>query len=286
MIADVKGDTVVNFTVPYLFRTMYRLTGDADPLVYPVLRITPISPINAPSTEVEPTIFMTLWRAAASDFKFNELKTWVLPTTPALPIIGDTVKAQCDIQTVFKETFSPIIEGCDFARERGVITGEHVTNLRQILKRYIPCMPTLAPSSDPYFNFDIGQNFGQPGFQIVRMYKYWRGSRRGKILYGSANFQGYQAIALNPDNNNAASLPLSNNGMCFTSTPIWNMNEFEIPYYSSLPFIPVDTTSVRYFNQIDYPTGVSITPHTAAFEASFLSAGDDYSPGFLLAPTY
>lgn len=269
-IVDVKGDTSIEFTVPYLWHTLYRKISDG--IDYPQLAISQISPIIGPSLTADPAIHMVLWRAGGEDFKLNQLVQPIeLAAVQSLDFEED-VPAQSDPRADFKRTFNPIIEGSCFIRESGAITGEHIDSLHDMCKRY--CGNTIATETYPKTTTGSG-----PFHILSECFKYWRGSRRVKVSIPDDNADATHVVLQNPNNTTDIE-----NGAVFTIRRIWPFLECEIPWYSTLPFTPIETASVPIHIGGDDPQSIFFNESHIGEGPSFISGGDDFTFGFLIAP--
>lgn len=279
-VVDVKGDTQVSMTVPYLWHTMYRVYNDE--VAYPKILIQNISPIIGPSIESDAIVWCTVWRAAGEDFQFNQLTDWKrfsdgLGKKPTKKL---KAKAQLDVCATFKKTFDPILEGSKFGIEQGVVSGEKITTIKDMIRRYCNSYVELPTINDTFPDYSFTGQF----HKMSSIFRYWRGSRRVRI-----KFKGDDALFTNDIvevfmyDNAVASTASFNNGGVFTVPSLWPVVAIEIPWYSTLPFQDVQL--------LLYPVGdwamtftLSQEP-TADSYKTWISAGDDFTYGWLVSPT-
>lgn len=273
-VVDVRGDTEYEFTVPYLWPTVYRPLSQSDAL--PRIVIQQLIPIVGPSFEEDPQIFLAVWRAAGEDIRFNQLCSYDPNSYGAIQTYNQPpiYEAQMDPTMSFKKTFNPIVDGSFFIKEQGAISGEMIVSLHDVVKRYVTGNAFVG---DVAITYPDKTKLG-PYHSFSRIFKYWRGSRRLKAQVKTDANLWYTAVLQNP----TMSLD-AGNGMCFTSSTQWPMLNIEIPWYSSLPFLPTDATSVAHYDTHDNPRDPIVTDH-ASWILSFVSAGDDFFYGVLIAP--
>jgi len=75
-IVDVKGDTITEFTVPYLYQSHWRQVnghGTISDYLQPRLSIEVLEDIIGQSLESDPTVYVLIWRAAGEDIQFQQL---------------------------------------------------------------------------------------------------------------------------------------------------------------------------------------------------------------------
>lgn len=288
-VIDVKGDTVVDFTVPYLYLTLYRPTPLNLANLYPRIFIQQLINVVGPSIDTDPKIYLVMWRSAGEDFRLHQLVARTLPLPGAEDTDFDSIDelstdeyiAQMDVQSDFKKVFDPLIEGCCFTREHGTVNGENINSLHDILKRYSTHLPNAA-IQDPLSSFP-DPIIGLGGIDYVaRIFKYWRGSRRLKAVVNPEKYGGWLPITMQNGLNGTNAY----NGMTGTYVSTWQALEPEVPWYSTVPFAPVNVDAA-HFASIDYPEGL-YTPidfvAAIADSARYISAGDDFTFGFLVAP--
>lgn len=278
-VIDVKGDTVVAFTVPFLWPTTYRAVNDG--ITYPRIIITIISPIIGPSSDADPAIFLAVWRSAGEDFKFKQMVSW----TPNVPVEEEEdeveeIQAQMDIRSEFRKTFRPILDGSQYTFDCNCVIGEDITSMRQMAKRYVEL--THTSTSQPTTTFPNNQSLGAFN-RLALIHKYWSGSRRwkGQFLYDYTSSSNYRSMSIeNPNGVLSAA-----NGLAYTSPNQWGLLDVEIPWYSTLPMWYCDVSTAAIFNGTDAPQDIldGQLPRTPG-DISWVSAGDDFMYGFLVAP--
>jgi len=264
-VVDVKGDTTVTFTVPYLWDTPYRETyvaGDPDRNL-PLLTISALSPVVS-TASTEAFIYCCLWRSAGEDFQFLQY------TSPKLPVSG-----QANPVELFKSPFTNILgDSTNNAVEHHYVSPERVNSLNELWHRF---STTASNNTIP------GQSALAENLQYwCKIFKHWRGSRRLKILYDGFDVQSQLpgTIALAKDRT-AAPTTAMGDGMALTcATFPWL--EVEVPYYSTVAFKLVFNNGA-FFNEPVTDvilTGVGSLPIIREFWAG----GDDFTLGYLYPP--
>jgi len=154
-IIDIKGDTTVSFTVPFVsHRTWY--TGNPPfTLIYAL-----ISPIVGSDAALDPVITMVSWVAGGPDVQFALEKTpgtWNMPALAALPSSETVLSSktrrllrtdaspaptsgasqQSAVQTHFaNDPFPPIVEGCSYLVDNGYSITDVPVTFNDLLKRF------------------------------------------------------------------------------------------------------------------------------------------------------
>jgi hypothetical protein len=276
-IIDVKGDTSISFTVPYLWDTTYRTLNDSQ---FPTLHIQRVSPIIGQSLATDAKILVVTWRAAGEDFTFNQLVDQYtgFEDLDALSFDDSSdYEPQTDPRADFKKVFDPIIGGSSFIRETGAITGEIIDSVHDITKRYVTGIfytgVTYTTSPQPSL-------FTGAFHRLGAIFKYYRGSRRVKVVTKKDPNVVVALLMQNPGFTEDAA-----NGMSYTINDFWPTLEVEIPWYSSVPFWPIEETKANHLRLPDRPrTIVSKGFEPSSTLESFISGGDDFTFGFLIAP--
>lgn len=273
-IVDVKGDTMAELNVPYLWDTHWRQVGVSYG-GFPRLVVEAITDIIGQSLDTDPNVTLLTWRSGGEDIEFQQLgPAQFLNPSEELP----NVQAQTSIRARFTQPFESVVAGATLAQEKGFTATEVVNLLSDCLKRYstqnvfnsLPA-PTALNKLEPYFYFS-------------QMFYHWRGSRRVK-QYVQNTSDAFIAIA-----GMQTTAGGSNSSVGITTTHPGQMPllEYEVPWFSTVPWFPVSpsasaldditTTLPRDFVN---NTSINVPFTTMAF---YVSAGDDFSFGFLRAP--
>jgi hypothetical protein len=293
-VIDVRGDTAYARTVPYLWPTMYRSFQESlGGGIYPKLVIQQLIPLVGASMEEDPIIYCAIYRSAAEDIRFNQLvqyQTAGLPPSLTKNDIKVAVKkkkrianADMDIRGSFDKTFPPIASGSCFIREHGTVSGEMISSISDCLKRYANTAITYGVA-DRVNVLDTNPDQTQFGafHSFGRIFKYWNGSRRAVLTYNNTPTVGstFQYLSMETFLNPIIS---AGNAMSYTSGTLWPQNTVEIPWYSSLPFLPVNANDVPINITGDKPKSIVVSDK-ATVDRLYLSGGDDFNYYFLVSP--
>lgn len=288
-IVDVKGDTVFKTTIPYLKETMMCAMLDIN--TPPLLHIEAISPMVGQSFDgVEPKIYLQVWRSAGEDMKFSQQceriefpsfkKETVVIQPPAIKM-----RQEMDPQAVFRNTFDPIVFGCQFVQEDGVVRPETVDSINEACKRYVRSNNSVPATIRTYPDPGFGGFF----MSISNLFKYWRGGRRMKLVIQKPTTPAtvndhVTVVPTNPQ----GSFDISN-GATYVCPAIWPVMEFEIPWYSTRPFFPCEPATQVISRAFDLPADIKLNANFTltfpAMDITLISAADDFQYGWLLAPT-
>lgn len=258
-IIDVKGDTTINFTVPYSWITYYRQTSPADDTVlYPLLKIQTITPIQTPDDTITPHITCVVWRAGDDDTQFLQYRSPV------------KLASQASVQRMFVSDFESFLGGSKKLKEERFIDSEKIECLVDLFKRYQnqgalntnPQLGSLLPEGLSYWS---------------RIFKHWRGSRRFKcitlnnnVLYGV----GVQRLA-------GATPARMSDGVQWTEGSSAPYLESIIPYYSTQPFVLTEANGAGAYSNA---TVSEINLFSASPATFYIAGGDDFTFGYLYAP--
>lgn len=283
-IVDVKGDTVFSTCVPYLHETMMMQTLDWN--ATPVLHLEAISPmVGQTFGGTEPTIQLVIWRAAGEDMKFAQLVErleWPSVKEEKKSLVK--MRQEMDPQAVFRNTFEPIVFGCQFVQENGIVRCETVDTINEACKRYVAMDRTIpAYSSNTYPNSAFGGAF----HSFSNIFKYWRGGRRVKLVVQAASPSTINNYVTVCTSNPQASLATSN-GATYCCPVIWPVLEFEVPWYATRPFHPVTPATQVVSRAFDFPAGFFVNSNNSVSvngcDLALVSAAEDFQFGWLIAP--
>lgn len=308
-IIDVKGDTFVEITVPYLFPTTWRTTGLAFSSGSPKLFIEMITPISGSSMPATPIIYLNIWRSGGEDIQFNFLrdpypiffpgefekkkKLLKIDSVPLVRMKGE-MKAQSTIATRFKKVFQPIMAGSQFSGEFRTCAAELPIRISDMMKRWSQQIgniythanqfdayyPQSSITSNPVYDFT-------PFHYWANLFLFWRGSRRTRFI---ANASDYACI----DFLNAGTLVTDggfNQGAAFLmvncSSDLLRHNDVEIPWISEVPYTYVIQAGASFTAQFDLPAGITYNP-SGSFDPNYIftKAGDDFQFLYLWPSSY
>jgi hypothetical protein len=267
----VKGDTVVEFTIPYVAPTdmlpygVYQdpNTSDAPPFFgTSALCIASYGPILTNDPSADAVIDVLIWSAAGPDAQFS------LACSPNsnMSSISKGVKPQSDIQDAFSKTFPPFVANCTYLTDNHTVTSEISDTIMDNLKRY----QEYTYNSTTLFTASYSPAANSLGAWIKSLFLFHRGGISYRVFDDSDNCSG---VYLNVGDTHSA----------YGQPGFWkgtNGSElhFSIPWYGTQP----------YYNQFTLPGYLSpaspLVPSTAP-RACFTAVRDDYQMGFLIPPS-
>lgn len=279
-VVDVKGDTVLDITVPYIYDTAYRefLAADATPSLY-LSRLTSIISISPAD---DPSIFVNVWRSAGEDIEFAqyvglqhryETQSAVEVDIPFIskkkPVIErDSSEAQSVIWEDFKKSFEVLGGEGRFTQASHFCSAEHDSTIVTALKRY-----SQMTSSLTILDTTSGVMCSMP-----QLFLYYRGSLRFKGFTTSVSSTFAQAgFTLASGTTGTGILP--ERGMTGARLDYWPLWEAEVPQYADNPFVAFKAPSM-VSNTIRSNISASVTTNTVFY----IAAGEDFEVGFLCAP--
>jgi len=284
-IVELKGSTIVKFTIPYLFETSYRKTVSNpastgwtfSPKITIELLTLPVTGQGA-----APYITAVVFRAAAEDFQVS---------SPQRQQIDPTVFGQTSLQKEFKFKFDPISCKCELALEGGFATMETTGKITDVMKRFTPANGVAILQTLPVESFAnasgflqvgpgsdaLNETFQSPYYMYMQLFRYQRGSMRWRILKTDT--------ATAPP----AYFSQTTNGPTFdvySGFDVWIPNHnpvhtVEMPWYGTIPYYPttsaaIESTTMRTNSVIDNAiTGTNST---------FIAFGDDRVHSYLMPP--
>lgn len=289
MVIDVTGDTVVDFTVPYLNQNYYATNSSHDLYTQPTTGVGKVGLylvnecINA-DPDVTPMVYWACWTSAGSDFQVNSFYSAVLggggttiQTTNLTPPLLKKINQSC-VRAEFKRPAQPIIDSLGFV-ESGFVSPENFGDVESLVKRYY-FRRVLSTTAIQYADWDTttsdSNNLANNTFNwIGLLFRYCRGAKRFKRIYTGT--ETMWKLTLNTIGN-AADGPVV---YCPTATT--RMMEFEIPYYTLYPYVSVDPyNTITSYNNLPFVTH-STTPFETG-EKTYASVGDDFRFSGIYSP--
>jgi len=313
-IIDVKGDTIVEITIPFLWNTYWRKSGILGTAnLLPTLQIRMITPIAGSSDPSTPFIYLNVWRSAGEDMQFALLKgsQSSLPWTPATSTKTTTIttgvtqpRAQTSVCSRFQQKFAPINESAQFSSELGNCMPECALTVKDVLRRFSLLDPrnwqSAADFSYPYsLPFYSANFFAEPFSAFSNIFLFWRGARRFRVL---TNF--CDKVVLN--SLDASFTPTPGSGQVITNFNVTDPNnpfialknmappptktEFEVPFFSEVPYLHIYRPVVPFSTTIlyDLPVGITVNQYNSTLLPPQLtwSAGDDFQYLYLIPPIF
>jgi len=307
-IIDVKGDTMVEVTIPYLWYTHWRRTG-TTPTTLPTLQLRMLTPIAGSGEPASPLIYVNVWRAGGEDIQFAQLKnsqntlpwnaaTTTTTTTITSPVSKTEIRAQTSICSRFKAKFAPIIENSQYSMEVGNCQQELPLLVKDVIRRFSLMDPrnwqTLVDFSIPYAApFVTAPFYAEPFSAMGHIFLFWRGSRRFRVSPNASD-----NIVLNSFD--SSMVPTPGSGMVISNCNVVQSNtgensslvktEFEVPYFSEVPYFPIfrPIVPLAYVAGYDLPVGITVNFHTDTTLPYLLTwaAGDDFQYLYLIPPLF
>jgi hypothetical protein len=238
-IFDVKGDTEIDVTIPFVCNSMWALSQSPPFQIH----ITRIGPIVTPDPAISPQIYMTSWMAAGPDFQFavpNRDGSWGVNTSfplsgpppavdvPNVELDPRSARPQSRIQEKFSKPFSPIVDGCAYALDNNKVVGDIPVTFDDIVKRYYPAPAGATPQT--LYHFDTVPVLGA----FVTCFLYRRGGYRVKFRDAtpSENRQ-FRLQLLSP-----TLMPINQTSNAFSQTASGDnqYSTLSVPWCSPLPW--------------------------------------------------
>lgn len=199
LVVDLEKETEISFSVPYLRDqpwlevTQPVLTSNS---INGVIVITVLNQLTYPATPI-PQVYLNIWASAGSDYQVAmpslvHTKTTFLTNPPSSdPELVKTFKAQGITREMIRETNAmPLIPGVG-SRDDGIMMGESVSNLKEVLMRPMLRIYTVAPTSPTNVNEFLFMPYGglarvapaQTYYDyFAQIYRYRRGSMNYKVV--------------------------------------------------------------------------------------------------------
>jgi len=287
MVVDVKGDTDVEFVIPYCYPTdwIWRAFNNALHTIV----VFPISEFISTDSATETSITMVAWTAAAEDvqFAFFDRATACTYGYPNVTLsstkkqefvmLGDRVQKQCHIISEFEKPFRPFLEGSNMMVDNNRCVSFQAGRVVDLIKKYQTYSLTVADSI-ANINCYIDGDTGTANWMVRRMFLFHRGGVKFKCTVTNA---GGITGAMGPSfDMNATSSPLDGPfGQPFyahiPSTD--NEDSIAIPYLSPYPFLNI-------LRNETFSAQLNISLVGGSILQTFLAARDDYELGFLIPP--
>jgi hypothetical protein len=284
---DVKGDTTVSFTVPYIYETDLKpvtsLGGYAGIQTCQLL-ISVYNPLVASDASVDATIDLVTWVSAASDCQFALPchTTNIFSYPNAAPVVP-----QCDIRTEFENTFEPFVEGCSELTDQKLVNAEYSDSILDVLKRY-----QLYSTSWVYttpVSLDFVPSSATLASTLASLFLF----HRGGVSYRTQNTDPTKISGLIV--NYACSSAIGVVSGEAQGQPFINITQqdgeanFSVPWYCNVPYILRNASgaSCGGYNttqQSIYTSQYGPLSTTGGASLVHICVRDDYAVGFLIPP--
>jgi len=285
-VVDVRGDTVVSFTLPYLSETDYlplTIGGSSTPASVGTLQVSLYNDIVTADNTTDPVVDLVVFSATDADFQFH---TPVIPqatadypfvysypnvTVPAFAARAkSSVQEQCDIRAEFKASFPPIVAGCSHYADNSYVATENPRMILDYMKRYQSVLPNSSAVATAVLPGQYAPESTTIGAWLVPLFGYWRGGLRYKVVNNETPTM--MAARFGDTSTDAY---FASGTACLIQTNPANVLDFSAPWTDLLPFRVQGSV-----NTIQWPVDVP-SPDDCYY---YVAVRDDYSVGFLIPP--
>jgi len=305
-LVSIKGDTTVEFTIPFVSKTDFQTLGNpnisGDFYGTGVLTFSVYGTITSSDSSTDALIDFAAWSAAAPDAQFVQP---LCSDQYQLAPVAFEVRKQADIVQAFSKTFPPYVDGCEYLTDTGYVAAEISRSPMDVLKRYQIFGANLATNSPLPGNY-VPQS-GTIGAQIRTAFLFQRGGVNYKVFPNLPTATDYvdpanvaaakwtvdptwQFYNGNFNNNNASGLPYLTVGQSDSEI------DLSVPYTNIYPFIytipsvnpsnvPSQLIVTPRSNPNSWDAGPPISPVYITGMDVYTCVRDDYMMGWLLAPT-
>jgi hypothetical protein len=283
-IIDVKGDTTVQMTIPWINPTDYRRTVDEGKTHLDVgfgqITISVYNPIVTSDASTDANIDMVMWLSAGPDCQFA-CPYYTGQFFNALP--PPTVfRPQCDIQEAFQRTFPPIIENCSIYTDQHFVQSEVSDRLVDVMKRFQTASFTVSAAGLATLSAFYSPAQLTVGWAVKNCFIFHRGGTLYKSTYQSSsdNFQTTFGVAYNDQLQTQTHVILDGKAGFFSS-PQSLITAFAVPWFFEYPYTYIDPVGYSINSAIfEYHTSDTVPP-TLVFHTA---VRDDYEMGYLICP--
>jgi len=286
-IVDVKGDTTVQITFPWINPTDFRnvanisttpQTMDFGPAT---IELSVYNDIVSSDASLDPNIDLVVWAAAAPDCQFSNL-FFTGSFGNGTDSVSRRFRPQCDIQENFTRTFPPFVKNCTIYTDQHYCTSEVTDRLADVLKRY----QTAVPYAETGSALVADANFQPATFTISWAIHNAFVFRRGGVLY-----KGMVAViddtVAGPTYANYVQMlhPIVTASGPYAGQPSFRSSitetalSFAIPWYEEVPYFPQSEGSV---NSASWTFESAGTTTNSRFLLT--AVRDDYELGWLVCP--
>ncbi len=274
-LIDLKGDTWVDFMIPYLYTTIWRdHRTDGISTQNARIHIDLVTSIMGSSLPTAPIIYVNIFRAGGEDTQFAQLRG----------VRNTGFLSDCSLETEFKKPFEGLIK-CVQTQEQGICMTEVVKTISDCLKRPSSLITTAGtlfthPNTFPAGTANVNWRTlgGEPFNYFAYMFRYWRG---GRIL---THTQAFDKVAFS---NATANLSTHGDGVASMYTAatnsLANIEKVHVHWMCQVPYTVMAYTNNYYdfesYNDLDtgsllYPSEITGVPNsTPSFT---INGADDY----------
>jgi hypothetical protein len=291
-VVDVRGDTVFDFSVPFLSNTVYNQCAPMNALNYAkppactsTVQLSLVNKVVNADTGIPSIITLLIFVAAGEDMQWLQYKQFTIGKTE---LVFDT-----SLKKGFGEAFAPLV-GAQACPESHFVNPDPVDSFLSLLHRYnqvrmyttAPHMWELTPENFGSAPITADGYLSYPNIRFwSRLFLLWRGAQRVKRDgYRTGNMvetPGMWGLVGNQD--------LTSNGSAHGRSKIWNgatllydPAEFEVPFYTTVHALPLHQSSLKNIEHWDMKVVYVEVSETDV--TTFYSAGEDFQFFILRAP--
>lgn len=264
-VVDVKGDTWVEITIPYLRPHTWEYSDPdlRNPIGGTFLVVEALTDVQGSSLPADAKYFINVYRAAGEDFQLAQLRKSTNITIPSEKVL----ESQTSLIDRFKKPFPGICEGSSGQQESGLLMSETSTTMTDLGKRYVDHVPVTHKSFPGETSTQISSR--QPAHWLMYGFLYWRGSRRIASQSGASAYMGIQPTS------DSTSTP--GDGVHLYLVPSDGFYEVEVPWFCIDAFYPTVASAdpATLLLSAWEPTDII---QTVFFDSKphFLAYGDDF----------
>jgi len=301
-LIDVKGDTTVEFTLPYVAPLDWQVYNQNVGSMFFSL----YTPIMSVDTATDASIDVCMWTAAGPDCQFSQPIgteqfvygdiTGPTPRTGKMKIITKqkvpiprakhpngcqcqlcTSEPQCDIQAAFRKEFPPIVEGCGYMTDNHYVVSENTVHITDVLKRFTTYTPPVGTNLVSDFE-PAPQTLA---CQLISAFLFTRGGVNYKIVSPQLVSDNRSLITVKFNTAMSGSEgPLSATGGAFIlSGQPTDQLDVSVPWGATVPYYQNYLVSnVQSYTAKLYQQNMAVTPQY------YTAVRDDYVLGWLIPP--
>jgi len=289
-VIDVKGDTTIWITIPWINETDFRTCTPDGVGLDPgpgIISISVYNQIISSDASSDANIDLVVWSSAAPDCQFSNpvyTGTFAKALAPErkhqIRNKPRRFKAQCDIQQDFQRTFPPLVEGCSIHTDQHYVVSEVSDRVIDNLKRYVTAQQAGSGPDNVAVYSDFTPQLETVSWAIDQAFVF----RRGGVLYRvyqdaptvNQNFRSivkYQVPLVSPAADYAGQA-------AFSSSQRDSLSQFAVPWFNEVAFLPQSVGSNGGANYSVVIPAMVIQPDLTLLTA----VRDDYELGWLVRP--
>lgn len=286
-VVDIKGETWVQVSVPYLNKRMYlALDKERVNVAHPWLSLTLETPIIGSTSILTPFAYINIFRAGGEDIQFAQLKGVKKYVPLSQPTSTKTSEWKSDSSPgiLFQKPFETLVPGVTQSTERNYCMSELPQTISDCLKR-----PSYHKPATPFWSiFDMDPSVelstrGEPFHYFSALFLFWRGSLNVQsIISESTDFEVGSITTVSPGTlatvnptygDTQYRQPVNNYSTTFANT-------VNIPYFSVQPWQAVRQPGpILDQGCLSLADGTPTVPsqlHFTTGAKTLMSAGDDF----------